>query len=221
MPPISKMGMLKSFQLLEINIISAQDLEPTSKKMKTYATAWVHPTRKLTTGVDVEGGNNPTWNDKFVFRVDEEFLRQDTSAVHIEIFSVHWFRDSLIGTVRVLVGNLIPPIRAYGHHNHHLGMRFVALQVCLFIPFFSSYAISWLFITNIIWLRTYVVSCMHAINWDIFFDLLYCLISFFVFFSPIYLSKCHFIFYKFVQKFQINFTPFNECDNSLTLHIMS
>ncbi|XP_075086495.1 uncharacterized protein LOC107772837 [Nicotiana tabacum] len=129
MPPISKMGMLKPFQLLEINIISVQDLEPTSKKMKTYVTAWIHPTQKLTTGVDVEGGNNPTWNDKFVFRVDEEFLRQDTSAVHIEIFSVHWFRDSLIGTVRVLVGNLIPPIRAYGHHNHHLGMRFVALQI--------------------------------------------------------------------------------------------
>ncbi|KAJ8549042.1 hypothetical protein K7X08_032749 [Anisodus acutangulus] len=96
--------------------------------MKTYAAAWVHPTRKLATGVDVEGGNNPTWNDKFVFRVDEEFLRQDNSAVHIEIYSVHWFRDSLVGTVRVLVGNLIPPIRTH-HRTHHVGIRFVALQV--------------------------------------------------------------------------------------------
>ncbi|XP_059290388.1 uncharacterized protein LOC132043943 [Lycium ferocissimum] len=129
MPPISKnMGIMKPFQLLEINVISAQDLEPLSKKMKTYAAAWIHPTRKLATGVDVEGGNNPTWNDKFVFRVDEEFLRQDNSAVHIEIYSVHWFRDSLVGTVRVLVGNLIPPIRTH-HRTHHLGMRFVALQV--------------------------------------------------------------------------------------------
>ncbi|KAJ8531504.1 hypothetical protein K7X08_026938 [Anisodus acutangulus] len=129
MPPISKnMGIMKSFQLLEINVISAQDLEPLSKKMKTYAVAWVHPTRKLATGVDVEGGNNPTWNDKFVFRVDEEFLRQDNSAVHIEIYSVHWFRDTLVGTVRVLVGNLIPPIRTH-HRTHHVGMRFIALQV--------------------------------------------------------------------------------------------
>ncbi|WMV17801.1 hypothetical protein MTR67_011186 [Solanum verrucosum] len=130
MPPISKnMGTsLKPFQLLEINIISAQDLEPMSKKMKTYAAAWVHPTRKLATGVDVEGGHNPTWNDKFVFRVDDEFLRHDNSAVHIEIYSVHWFRDTLVGTVRVLVGNLIPPIRTHLRTHHH-GMRFIALQV--------------------------------------------------------------------------------------------
>ncbi|XP_055811967.1 uncharacterized protein LOC129881879 [Solanum dulcamara] len=125
------MGVLKPFQLLEINIISAQDLEPMSKKMKTYATVWVHPTRKLTTAVDVEGGNNPTWNDKFVFRVDEEFLRHDTSAVQIEIHCGHWFKDSLVGSVRVLVGNLIPPPSRihHNHHPHHLGMRFVALQV--------------------------------------------------------------------------------------------
>nr|XP_004234051.1 uncharacterized protein LOC101265801 [Solanum lycopersicum] len=130
MPPISKnMGTsLKPFQLLEINIISAQDLEPMSKKLKTYAAAWVHPTRKLATGVDVNGGHNPTWNDKFVFRVDEEFLRHENSAVHIEIYSVHWFRDSLVGTVRVLVGNLIPPIRTHLRTHHH-GMRFVALQI--------------------------------------------------------------------------------------------
>ncbi|MCE3051233.1 hypothetical protein HAX54_049162 [Datura stramonium] len=127
MPP--KMGVLKPFQLLEVNIISAQDLEPVSRKMKTYASAWVHPTRKLTTGVDVDGDNNPTWNDKFVFRVDEEFLRQDTSAVQIDIFSVNWLRDSLVGSVRVLVGNLIPPPTRLQHQQHHIGMRFVALQI--------------------------------------------------------------------------------------------
>lgn len=133
MPP--KMGVLKPFQLLEVNIISAQDLEPISKKMKTYASAWVHPTRKLTTGVDNEGGNNPTWNDKFVFRVDEEFLQQDTSAVQIDIFSAHWFRDSLLGSVRILVGNLIPPPTRL-QHQHHIGMRFVALQVCFLISIY-------------------------------------------------------------------------------------
>ncbi|KAM7485429.1 hypothetical protein LguiA_001438 [Lonicera macranthoides] len=122
---------LKPFQLLEINIISAQDLEPVSRKMKTYATAWVHPNRKLTSRVDSEGHNNPTWNDKFVFRVDEEFLQLDTSAVMIEIYARSWFRDTLVGTVRVLVGNLFPPHTRPQphHHNLHLGMRFVALQV--------------------------------------------------------------------------------------------
>ncbi|KAL6522796.1 hypothetical protein OROHE_016643 [Orobanche hederae] len=125
------MAPLKPFQLLEINIISAQDLEPVSKKMRTYATAWMHPNRKLSSCVDTEGKNNPTWNDKFVFRVDEEFLRRDTSAVMIEIYAVHWLRDVLVGTVRVLVGNLIPPpSRSHGSHGqHYSGMRFVALQV--------------------------------------------------------------------------------------------
>ncbi|GFP83426.1 hypothetical protein PHJA_000486000 [Phtheirospermum japonicum] len=95
--------------------------------MRTYATAWMHSNRKLSSCVDTEGNNNPTWNDKFVFRVDEEFLRQDTSAVMIEIYANHWLRDVLVGTVRVLVGNLIPPpTLARGHQGQ---MRFVALQV--------------------------------------------------------------------------------------------
>lgn len=99
--------------------------------MKTYAVAWVHPNRKLSTRVDTDGHNNPTWNDKFVFRVDDEFLRADTSAVMVEIYALHWFKDVHVGTVRVLVGNLIPPPTRPNHHHHHnhLGMRFVALQV--------------------------------------------------------------------------------------------
>ncbi|GFQ02601.1 hypothetical protein PHJA_002404100 [Phtheirospermum japonicum] len=122
-------GILKPFQLLEINIISAQDLEPVSKKMKTYARAWVNPNRKLSSCVDAEGNNNPTWNDKFVFRVDEDFLREDSSAVMIEIYALHWLRDLTVGTVRVLVGNLIPPPVLSRRNNHHIGMRFIALQV--------------------------------------------------------------------------------------------
>ncbi|GMH20066.1 hypothetical protein Nepgr_021907 [Nepenthes gracilis] len=119
---------LSPFHLLEINLISAQDLTKVSRTMKTYAMTWVHRDRKLTTRVDDKGGANPTWNDKFVFRVDENFLKSDTSAVMIEIYALHWFRDVHVGTVRVLVSNLIPPqIRSPHHHN--LGMRFVALQV--------------------------------------------------------------------------------------------
>ncbi|KAM6570748.1 hypothetical protein CsatB_018733 [Cannabis sativa] len=141
------MSILNPFQLLELNVISAQDLSPVSRSMRTYAVAWVHPDRKLSTRVDTRGHNNPTWNDKFVFRVDEDFLQNDTSAVMIEIYALHWFKDIHVGTVRILVGNLIPnplsrPTSSYGHghghgrggggghfHNPQLGMRFVALQV--------------------------------------------------------------------------------------------
>ncbi|CAH8389381.1 unnamed protein product [Eruca vesicaria subsp. sativa] len=130
------MSMFSSFQLLELNIISAQDLAPVSRKMKTYAVAWVHSERKLTTRVDYSGGPNPTWNDKFVFRVSEDFLYADTSAVEVEIYTLHWFRDVHIGTIRVLISNLIPPNRRPGYrtndeyrHTPPPGMRFVALQV--------------------------------------------------------------------------------------------
>ncbi|XP_039155883.1 uncharacterized protein LOC120287221 [Eucalyptus grandis] len=120
----------ESFQLLELNIISAQDLAMVARTMRTYAVAWVHPDRKLSTRVDSNGRNSPTWNDKFVFRVDEEFLRSDTSGVMIEIYAVHWFKDVLVGRVRVLVGHLVTPQpHPFRHQQHHVGMRFVALQV--------------------------------------------------------------------------------------------
>lgn len=125
------MSILNPFQLLELNVISAQDLAPVSRSMRTYSVAWVHPDRKLSTRVDTHGHNNPTWNDKFVFRVDDEFLHADTSAVMIEIYALHWFKDIHVGTVRILVGNLIPtPPRLHQFSQQpQVGMRFVALQV--------------------------------------------------------------------------------------------
>ncbi|XP_040999744.1 LOW QUALITY PROTEIN: uncharacterized protein LOC121245903 [Juglans microcarpa x Juglans regia] len=124
---------LAPFQLLELNLISAQDLANVSRSMRTYAVAWVHQDRKLSTRVDSQGDNNPTWNDKFVFRVDDAFLHSDTSAVMIEIYALHWFRDVHVGTVRVLVGNLIPNLHQSNNQNNNqavkVGMRFVALQV--------------------------------------------------------------------------------------------
>ncbi|KAF2285554.1 hypothetical protein GH714_005436 [Hevea brasiliensis] len=125
-------GFAPPFQLLELNVISAQDLAKVSRKMKTYVVAWVHTDRKLSTRVDIQGHNNPTWNDKFVFRVDDEFLYGQTSAIMIEIYALHWFRDIHVGTIRVIVGNLIPPPQLHRQHRQHhvqLGMRFVALQV--------------------------------------------------------------------------------------------
>ncbi|PPD90977.1 hypothetical protein GOBAR_DD12095 [Gossypium barbadense] len=125
------MSVFAPFQLLEINMISAQALEPVCRrKMKTYAVAWVHSERKLSTRIDNQGHTNPTWNDKFVFRVHEEFLHRDTSAVTIEIYAVHWFRNIHVGTVRATVGNLIPLVsQRQNRLEVQLGMQFVALQV--------------------------------------------------------------------------------------------
>ncbi|KAL9674846.1 hypothetical protein QQ045_003045 [Rhodiola kirilowii] len=108
------------FHLLEITVISAQDLSAAAKNMKTYAVAWINLDRKLTTRVDNDGHTNPTWNDKFIFRIDNAFLECETSAVNFEIYAIGWMKDFKIGTVRFLINNL-----------EYLGseIRFVALQI--------------------------------------------------------------------------------------------
>ncbi|KAJ6744294.1 INGRESSION PROTEIN FIC1 [Salix purpurea] len=111
------------FQLLEINVISGQDLAPVSKSMRTYAVVWVHPGRKLSTKIDQNGHINPQWNEKFVFRVDETFINAENSSIMIEIYAAAWLRDVQIGSVRVLISNLFP-----SNYNNNK-MRFVALQV--------------------------------------------------------------------------------------------
>lgn len=98
-------------QLLEIILISAQGLKPPSgnlRRMQTYAIAWVDSANKLRTQVDRVGAENPTWNDKFIFRVSSDFLACDTSAVAVEIYAVGVIRDHLIGTVRILISNCLP-----------------------------------------------------------------------------------------------------------------
>ncbi|XP_038725095.1 uncharacterized protein LOC120016409 isoform X2 [Tripterygium wilfordii] len=90
--------------------------------MRTYAVVWVHPERKLTTRVDQAGHFNPTWKEKFVFRVDNAFLDAEESSIMIEIYAVAWLRDVLIGSVRVLISNLFDS-------NFGTNMRFTSLQV--------------------------------------------------------------------------------------------
>ncbi|KAB1219531.1 hypothetical protein CJ030_MR3G012327 [Morella rubra] len=93
---------------LEINLISAQNLKPPSpnlRRMQTYALVWVDPNHKVRTRTDRVGGENPTWNDKFFFKVSPEFLSSETSGVCIEIYAVSYLRDHLIGSVRFLTSN--------------------------------------------------------------------------------------------------------------------
>ncbi|GFP87992.1 hypothetical protein PHJA_000942900 [Phtheirospermum japonicum] len=113
------------YQLLELNIISAQDLSPVSKNLRTYAVTWINPDRKLRTVIDQDGQTNPTWNDKFVFRVDNKLLDSETSSVMIEIYAQGWLRDAPVGSVSVLISNLIPP----SVREERSSRRFVALQI--------------------------------------------------------------------------------------------
>ncbi|XP_017698612.1 uncharacterized protein LOC103708363 [Phoenix dactylifera] len=99
------------YHFLEINLICAQGLKPPAgfRRAQAYAVAWVDPAFKLRTRVDRTGGENPTWNDKFIFHVPAGFLADDSSsAVSVEIYATAgWIlTDSLLGTVRLLVGNL-------------------------------------------------------------------------------------------------------------------
>ncbi|KAL8229776.1 hypothetical protein R6Q57_014676 [Mikania cordata] len=96
-------------RILEINLISAQGLKtpPSAKmhRMHTYAVAWVDPSAKLRSHLDRVGGENPTWNEKFIFRVSPRFIYGDTSAVQVQIYACGYIRDYLIGNVRYLLSS--------------------------------------------------------------------------------------------------------------------
>ncbi|KAK6918291.1 C2 domain [Dillenia turbinata] len=116
--------------LLEINLISAQGLKPPSsnlrRSLQTYALVWVDPNTKLRTRVDRVGSENPTWNDKFLFKVSYEFLSSLTSGVSVEIYAVGYLKDQLVGTVRFLLSNC-PAMSAVGSVT--TTPSFIALQI--------------------------------------------------------------------------------------------
>eukprot|EP00249_Psilotum_nudum_P032390 c4783_g1_i1 orf=23-472(+) len=110
---------------LELNIISTQDLKKVKlfRTMHVYATTWIQPNIWLSTHMDTQGDTNPTWNVRLTFQVQELLLIQETTAIVIEIYSQGRFRDTILGTIRVLLSNLIT--RGYGYE----GSQFIALQV--------------------------------------------------------------------------------------------
>ncbi|KAJ9164427.1 hypothetical protein P3X46_024004 [Hevea brasiliensis] len=86
--------------IMEINLISAQFLGRGRKSslMQTYLVVHLNRKQMLTSRIDKEGHDSPTWNDKFIFVVDE----------YGDIFRVRRFvKDKRIGVVRVLLDNLI------------------------------------------------------------------------------------------------------------------
>lgn len=109
------------FKLLEVNVISAHDLPPMAKMLRTYVLARVNADHKLKTPVDHKGHVNPSWNHKMVFRVDEKFLRSHSSAITLEIYNVAWLRDLPIGTSRLPIQNIL---------NNSSAMKPLALPIC-------------------------------------------------------------------------------------------
>ncbi|OVA06729.1 C2 calcium-dependent membrane targeting [Macleaya cordata] len=120
------------FHLLEINLISAQELKPVrksvSKLMQTYVVAWIDPSRKLTSRIDSVGGENPTWNDKFVFVIDDKIHNKINSTLVIEIYRIRskkiysfgsFGKDKQIGTWRnaTLIDKSKQQTRLTNHYN--------------------------------------------------------------------------------------------------------
>ncbi|KAF0933407.1 hypothetical protein E2562_018514 [Oryza meyeriana var. granulata] len=101
-----------TFQMLEVTVISAQDLHRRfGRRVRAYAVAWADDAHKLRTDVDLAGGADPTWNDRFLFRVDDEFLQSDTAAVTVEVRAARRLLggDAVLGVTRIVVSTFVGP----------------------------------------------------------------------------------------------------------------
>jgi C2 domain len=101
-----------NFHLLEVTVISAQNLQPAGRSMQTYAVAWVDPSYKPRTRLDAVGYTDPSWNEKFVFRVEDAVLWSETSVISVEIYArgAIFCSDNLLGTARALLSTLRPSL---------------------------------------------------------------------------------------------------------------
>lgn len=96
--------------LLEIKVISANDLPPLARLLRTYVVACLDHEDRSHTAVDREGGTNPTWNHKFSFYVDDRFLNSKSSEIKFEIYNVAWLRDLPMGTTSLVFSTISPPL---------------------------------------------------------------------------------------------------------------
>lgn len=98
---------------LELTLISAQDLQPLAagRRLDSYATVSAtfpgceEAIPKLRTRVDREGSTNPTWNDKFLFRLPAAALSSASITVDLIAGGGWCFPDSPLGSVRLLLSN--------------------------------------------------------------------------------------------------------------------
>ncbi|CAI9095662.1 OLC1v1031657C1 [Oldenlandia corymbosa var. corymbosa] len=128
----------KLYQVLEINLVSAQNLKVPSKisgkTRRTYAVIWVDGSlNKLRTRTDCYGGENPTWNDKFLFRVSSDLVTSATAGFTVEIYAAGHLRDSLVGRARCLLssclGKQITPVYVHRPSGNFHGILNVAAAI--------------------------------------------------------------------------------------------
>ncbi|KAL6635339.1 hypothetical protein ACP70R_028010 [Stipagrostis hirtigluma subsp. patula] len=116
------------FHLLEVTVISAQDLHRRrfGPRVRAYAVAWADAAQKMRTDVDRAGGAVPTWNDRFLFRVDDAFVRSETAAVTVEVRGARRLGgDPVLGYTRIVASTFL---RASGSGPAH-GRHVAALQL--------------------------------------------------------------------------------------------
>ncbi|CAO2835541.1 unnamed protein product [Amaranthus hypochondriacus] len=127
LPPRHHHQQQESNHFLEINLISVQNLKPPSgniRRLQTYAIVYLDPSSiKLRTRIDKLNAENPNWNDKFIFKVSDEFLSSENSSFMVEIFSVGVLKDNLLGCVRCLLGNFPFPLQTGVHYCVALQIR--------------------------------------------------------------------------------------------------
>ena len=119
--------------LLEVTVISAQDLHrrQLGRRVRAYAVAWTDgAARKLRTDVDLAGGADPTWNDRFLFRVDAGFLRSETAAVAVEVRATRRLGpDAVLGRTRIVVSTFVRPPKSAVAAAAPTGRQVAALQL--------------------------------------------------------------------------------------------
>ncbi|KAJ7522473.1 hypothetical protein O6H91_18G012600 [Diphasiastrum complanatum] len=96
---------------LDLYLFSAQNLKDVRScfggSIRTYAVAWVEPNHKLRTSADDFNRQNPNWNAFLTLSLDAKLLEKETAVVTIDIYNHGCLWDKLIGTVRVLLSDLI------------------------------------------------------------------------------------------------------------------
>lgn len=88
---------------LELNLISAQGLKKASAfgRNTCYGVVYIYPSEKMATGVDRNGGENPSWNEKLTLSCDDKLLRQGRSVITVEIYSFGSFSNKIVGTAKI------------------------------------------------------------------------------------------------------------------------
>ena len=88
---------------LEIGIISAEGLKDVRRlgHMRTYGVIWFDQRDKHTTDIDMLGGENPVWNEKFELSIPEDLFNDKNAPLTIEIYSTSLSHNKLVGSVSI------------------------------------------------------------------------------------------------------------------------